>query len=530
VPTTLVFESVTPSTALVTTTSIGSTTSPSITAVNSSNDNASGENTTANKKGSDLSIPIIVAIAVGGTVFLGMCVGLWYLILCLKKRKRREKEQRHVGNKGFDNSPISDFEIPLGSAGKKEIGRGAPWTDEENNNNSTAHLHSTSAMNKPHPPLIATKFAPPVPPRPRDGLGGAPSGGFSPVSPVSPLSGYAAFTERRDKAISTVSSMKPERTHRDFYTVTSPPLPTPASTVGSRYSSTRKSKPAKLVTGPGATSRPESEYPPEPVSPLSRNPSGKTRSEVSAVGEEQLAWESYRDMIRKYEGQQAQSKPSLPEVIQRMSGLSQFNFGFGESQPQLEAEKKRESSFYGWAPEKSPGGHINMASGQNKDKYLSGSSSVYSSQPMTPPVPITREAGPSTPEMFFGRPPPNCTPPSAPPATAGRSFVGVSQPSSHKPEPPIGVLARANSLRRGREVEAATDQALNIIADPRDGKRNTPQKSSGFWSLFTPKLPGASPKIGTVPSCSGNANVARDAASSEMSLVSEGGRSGVVII
>jgi len=520
-----------PSTTSTITTSTDSTTSPSITTVaNSSNDSSSGGNTTANK-GSDLSIPIIVAIAVGGTVFLGMCVGLWYLILRLKKRKR-EREQKNIGNKGFDSSSMSDLGIPLGSAGRKEIGRGAPWIDEENNNSSTAHLYNTGAMNKPRLPPIATKSAPPVPPRPRGRLGCASPGGVSPVSPVSPLSGRAAFGERRSKAISTVSSMKPERTHHDFYNVSSPPLPTPASAVTFRYPSTRKSKPVNSVTRPGAANHLESEYPLEPVSPLSRNPSGKsngTRSNVSAI-EEQLGWEGYRDMIRKYEEQQAQGKPIPAEVIQRMSGLSQFNFGFGESQSQsqLEAEQKREGSFYGWAPERSPGGHLNVSLGQNKDKYLSGSSSVYSSQPMTPPLAITREAGPSTPEMFFGRKPPSYTP-SPPPAAASRSFVGVSPPSSHKPEPPTGGLAKANSLRWRREVEAATDKALKKIADPKDDKRKAPQSSPGFWSLLTPKLSGASPKIGTVPSGTSSVNegtqpnVAHHAESSEMRLVIEGG-------
>ena len=470
IPTSLVVASTTPNT----TSSIGSTTSPSITpttVVNgSSNDNSSGENTAVNKNGSDLSIPIIVGIAVGGTLFLGVCVGLWYLVLYLRKHKRRERKQKNVGGKGFSNSSMSDLGAPYGSGSKKEIGRGAPWIDEENNNNSTTNLHNTGVMNKPYLPPITTKFAPPIAPRPLGAQGGAPAGGVSPVSPVSPLSGHATFDERRSKAISTVSSMRPERTHRDFYNVSSPPLPTPASAVG--YPSTRKSRSTNLVTGPGATNYPE---PLEPVSPLSRNPSGKsngTQSNVSAVGEE-IGWEGYRDMIRKYEEQQAQGKPIPAEVIHRMSGLSQFNFGFGESQPQSETENKTESStsFHGWALEKSTGGHLNLALGQNKDKYLSGSSSVYSSQPMTPPPPIMREAGPSTPEMFFGRPPPSYTPPSPSPATAGRSFVGVSQPSSHKPELPTGGLARANSLRWRREVEAAADQALKKIADPKDDKR-----------------------------------------------------------
>lgn len=425
--TTLVADSTaTPST---TTTSIGSTTSPTITPTtvsNSSNDNSTEGNTTANKKGSDLSIPIIVAIAVGGTVFLGMCVGLWYLILCLKKR-RREREQKNIGKKGFDNSSVSDLGIHFGSASRKGIQRGAPWTDEENITNSTAHLYNMGAMNKPRLPPVTTKFAPPVPPRPRGRLGGASPGDVSPVSPVSPLSGCAALGERRSKAISTVSSMKPERTHHDFYNVSSPPLPTPTSAVASRYPSTRKRKPANLATRPGATNILGAEYPLELVSPMSRNPSGKsngTRSNVSTV-EEQLEWEGHRDMIRKYEEQQAQGKPIPPEVIQRMSGLSQFNFEFGECQSQsaLETEKKRESSFYGWAPERGPGGHLNVSLGQNKDKYLSGSSSVYSSQPMTPATPITCEARTSTPEMFFGRQPLSYTPPSP---TTGRTFVGGS--------------------------------------------------------------------------------------------------------
>ncbi|KAF8449804.1 hypothetical protein BGX38DRAFT_1269852 [Terfezia claveryi] len=427
--TTLVADSTaTPST---TTTSIGSTTSPSITPTtvsNSSNDNSSEGNTTANKKGSDLSIPIIVAIAVGGTVFLGMCVGLWYLILCLKKQ-RREREQKNIGNKGFDNSSVSDLGIHFGSASRKGIQRGAPWTDEENNTNSTAHLYNMGVMSKPRLPPVATKFAPPVPPRPRGRLGGASPSNVSPVSPVSPLSKCAVLGERRSKAISTVSSMKPERTHHEFYNVSSPPLPTPTSAVASRYPSKHKSKPTNLVTRPGATNSLEAEYPLELVSPISRNPSGKSNGARSlSTVEEQLGWEGYRDMIRKYEEQQAQGKPIPPEVIQRLSGLSQFNFEFGESQSQsaLEAEKKWESSFYGWAPERSPGGHLNVSLGQNKEKYLSGSSSVYSSQPMTPASPITREAGTSTPEMFFGRQPPSYPSPSPPSAATGRTFVGVS--------------------------------------------------------------------------------------------------------
>lgn len=413
---------------VVATTSIGSgsTTLPSITptAVTNSSNYNSGESTAANKKGSDLSIPVIVAIAVGGTVCLGICVGLWHLILCLKKRKR-ERAQKNVGNKGFDNTSTSDLVTPLGSASRKEIGRGAPWIDEENNN-STAHLHSMGVVNKLRPPPIATKPAPPVPPRPRGGLRGVPLGDVSPVSPVSPHSEYAAFGERRSKAISTVSSMKPERTHRDFYNVSSPPLPTPTSAVTSRYPSNRESKFANSVTGPGAPNHPASGYPLGPISPLFRNPSGKgdgTRSNLSTV--EEVGSEGYQDM-------QVQGKPIPPEVIQRMSGLSQFNFGFGESQsrPSLEAGQKRESSLYEWAPENNSG-ELSVSPGQNKDKYLSGSSSTYSAQLMTPPPPITREAGPSTPEMFFGRSAPSYTPPPPPLATAGRSFAGKRQQARH---------------------------------------------------------------------------------------------------
>lgn len=82
------------------------------------------------------------------------------------------------------------------------------------------------------------------------------------------------------------------------------------------------------------------------------------------------------------------------------------------------------------------------------------------------------------------------------------------------------------------EVEAAADQALKKIADPKDGKRKAPQSRPGLWSLLTPKLPRASPRIGTVLSGTGSVNegtwpnVAHHAESSEMSL-SEGG---VVII
>ncbi|RPB24830.1 hypothetical protein L211DRAFT_837219 [Terfezia boudieri ATCC MYA-4762] len=104
---------------------------------------------------------------------------------------------------------------------------------------------------------------------------------------------------------------------------------------------------------------------------------------------------------------------------------------------------------------------------------------------MTPATPITCEARTSTPEMFFGRQPLSYTPPSP---TTGRTFVGVSPPSSHKSEPPTGGLAKANSLRWRREVEAATDQALKKIANPKDDKRNALQSSSVFWSLSTPKL------------------------------------------
>lgn len=85
-------------------------------------------------------------------------------------------------------------------------------------------------------------------------------------------------------------------------------------------------------------------------------------------------------------------------------------------------------------------------------------------------------------------------------------------------------------------MEAATDKALKKIADPNDDKENPQQKGSGLWGLLTPKLSGDSPKVGTVPSGTGSLSagvwpsVPHHAASSEVSLVSEEGKSGVVVI
>lgn len=512
-----------------------------------SKDDSDSSSTGGNKEkknGSELSIPVIVAIAVGGTALLAICAGLWFLIACIRKRKRREREQKKMGDKGFDNSSMSDSGdrgIPLGSGFRKEIGNTYPWVDEESNNGSTAQLYSKPAADKPRLPPITTKA---LPPQPRGGAGDASSGDVSPVSPVSPLSEYATFDERRSKAISTVSSVKAEgRTHRDFYNVTSPPLPTPGTGKNSRFPSTRLPTSNKLgnIVTRTATNRSGSGYPPEPVSPLSRNPSGKsiattTRSEVSAIGEDQFGWEGYRDMIRKYEEHQAQGKPIPPDVIQRLSGLSQFNFGFGAEQQQ-----KREDTMYGGYPANSnPGGYLDVPAGKNREKHLSGSSSVYSSQPMTPPPPIDGHGpGPSTPDMFFGRSGPAYPPPSPPLGgrSEGRIYTAVSDPSSSS-EPPTGGLARANSLRWRREVEAATDQALSRISPNPAKELKGPQKSSGFWSLLTPKLGGASPKIGTVNSGTGSVmtiegpggdwpEVVPARAASEVSLVSEDGRVGL---
>ena len=502
-------------------------TSPTITPTNpSESKNVSGE---ASGDHNTLSIPIIVGIAVGGTVFLAMCVCLWYLAACLRKRKRRDRDQKDASSKAFDAGSMdgqSTRGIPLGAASKKELGKGNPWIDEENNNNSTAYLYTPSmANNKPHLPPTQTRFASPQPRgRPEDKL----SGEVSPVSPVSPRS-VGAFDNRVNKGMSTVSSIKgDDRTHHNFYNFASPPLPTPAP--GSvTFNHMSRNKPSVLA--PGRPPRPESEYPPESVSPLSRNPSGKSvgASDISNLGEEQISWQAYRDMIRKYQEHDAQGVPIPKEVIQRLSGLSQFNFGFDSNSPVDGGDRKRESSYYGWAPEKSS--HFGVST---KDpKYLSGSSSIYSQQPMTPPPPIGHgHPGPSTPDMFFGRPPPSYTSPSPQPArTKGQSYSTVSQPSFHsKPEPRTGGLARANSLRWRREVEEATDLALKKIGTEDESRQKrlpkwpstaADPKSSGLWTLLTPKIGGNSPRIGTVPSGSGSLHTA-----SERRV----GKSGVVII
>ncbi|KAF8467692.1 hypothetical protein BDZ91DRAFT_122004 [Kalaharituber pfeilii] len=417
-----------------TSSSLSSISSPTATveANNENSDDENGDSKQTGKKG-ELSTPIIVGIAVGGTVFLLLSAGIWYLIACLRKRKRKAKEQNANG-KGFDSDSMSDIDsgstrgIPLGKATKKEKWGSGTWIDQENNS-STAYLHKPApTAGKARLPPIKTGYveSKPLPPR-----SDASSGDVSPVSPVSPLSECNGFDDRRSKALSAVSSLKAEdRTHLDYYNVASPPLPTPAPGINAHNHLSTRSKPAFLDREPNSTN--QSDYPQEPVSPLSSKTNAKSvegRSDVSAM--EYRGLEEYWTLLRKYE-EQIHGAPALQETVQRNSGLSQFNFGFGiNGNSPIDTEKKKESSYYGWAPERN-NGYLEVASGRDREKYLSGSSSIYSRPPVSPPPPpVGCELGPITPDMFSDRPTSSDIPPSPQPVcTAGRSLTKEARKGS----------------------------------------------------------------------------------------------------
>ncbi|KAI5809738.1 hypothetical protein DFH27DRAFT_158095 [Peziza echinospora] len=534
-----------------------------------------------------VSVPIIVGIAVGGIVFLLGIIGVYFLVRCLRRKKQRAIEEenstlkgKHFGHHSSQSDLVHGIDrgIPLGT--RKDKTGGDSWmTDEESNQSFTtpyasgpnlfekprsvpiaANLNKpipiTSNLNKPipnkpghiKPPPITTNFTKPVPALPNlDSNNVSPPD--SPVSPVSPVSHYGALEDRRNKAFSTVSSIKPDNpTHHDYYNFASPPLPTPAP--GTAAFGHMSNKPTFLFNAPTDQQ--------EPVSPISRHPSGKSfaRSSVSTVGEGH-SWEGYRDMIQKYE----QQNPELPQApksavvadSRRLSGLSQFNFGFNNASPVDQEKKKRISSFYGWGKK---AGYLDQP--MTRDKFLSGSSSIYSNQPPSP-TPHVGHPGPSTPEIMSGRPPPSYTPPSPQPGRSnGPPNSAVSKlPSTiaEKPEFSSAKLARANSLRWRREVEAATDIALERIATNEDSistqneankplprftrlKRGSTMstesgKGAGFWqSLLTPKGSISSPRgpEGDSASGSGSQRLAPQHARSEVSLVSEDGNTGVVFI